>query len=310
MRSAQYGVIPEISKTFPREESLEIFKKICLCRSFEKNAAKAYQEKLLPGYPIYLSLGQESITAALSIVFPNTPSHSHNPLFPEGTGSFGKFGQHRCHDIYICWGGDIRALRDELLGLPSGCAKGMGGSASVHCPEIKMFGHDGLLGTQIPIAVGYALGTNQTTLAIMGDAAAEEGYVLGAMGEAVTKKAPVFFICYDNNLSILTEIKVRRSWSIVDEARARGILTVDITNDPWMVAYHAKILSRQLPAFLNIRACRELWHAGSGCDGPPEWNRYELVKKEMALLGLASEAEKIEKEAEEYIDSIWKEKIK
>jgi len=293
LRSAHLGAIPKISQTFTEYESLEIFEKICLCRSFERNAAKAYDEKLVPGFPVYLSLGQEAISAGLSLIF-------HE--------SIKRFVQHRCHDIYICWDGDIKALRDELLGLPSGCSKGMGGSASIHSPETGLFGHDGLLGTQIPIAVGYALGTNQITLAVMGDAAAEEGYVLGAMGEAVTKKAPVFFVCYDNNLSLLTEIKVRRSWSIVDEAKAKGMPAVDITNDPWLVAHYAKALSKQLPAFLNIRTCRELWHAGSGCDGPPEWNRYELVKKEMAVLGLEKEANKIEKETENFVDSIWNER--
>lgn len=293
MRSANLGIIPGISQTFTKQDNLEMFKKICLCRSFEKNTAKAYDQKLVPGFPVYLSLGQEAISAGLSLVLPQ---------------SFKRFAQHRCHDVYICWGGDMRALRDELLGLPSGCAKGMGGSASIHSPETGLFGHDGLLGTQIPIAVGYALGKKQTTLAIMGDAAAEEGYVIGAMGEAVTKKASVFFICYDNNLSLLTEIKVRRSWSIIDEAQAKGMPALDITNDPWLVAHYAKLLSKQLPAFLNIRTCRELWHAGSGCDGPPEWNRYELVKKEMASLGLEKETEEIEKETENYIDSIWNER--
>jgi len=270
-----------------------IFKKICVCRSFEKNAAKAYDEKLIPGFPVYLSLGQEAVSAGLSLALPK---------------SIKRFAQHRCHDVYICWGGDIRALRDELLGLPSGCAKGMGGSASVHCPEINMFGHDGLLGTQIPIAVGYAMGLKQDILAIGGDAAFEEGYVLGAMGEAITKKAPVFFACYDNNLSLLTETKVRRSWSMLDEAKAKNIPAVDITDDPWLVAHHAKLLSKQLPAFMNIRTCRELWHAGSGCDGPPEWDRFELVKKEMASLGLGREAEVIEKKSQNYIDLIWKER--
>ncbi len=292
MRSPHLGEIPGISKTFTRQESLEIFKRICLCRSFERNAAQAYNEKLLPGFPVYLSLGQEAVSAALSIVLPNAP----------------KFGQHRCHDIYLCWGGNIRALRDELFGLPSGCAKGMGGSASAHCTETKMFGHDGLLGTQIPIAVGYALGKKQTTLAIMGDAAGEEGYVLGAMGEAVTKKVPVFFVCYDNDLSLLTKTEVRRSWSMVDEAKAKGMKAIDITNDPWLVAHHAKILLKQLPAFLNVKTCRELWHAGSGCDGPPEWDRYELVKKEMTVLGMEKEAEIIERATERDINLIWNER--
>lgn len=301
MRSAQFGVVPGISKKVSKDFNLSLFQKICLCRRFEINTAKAYTEKKLPlsplgnQIPIYLSLGNEAISAALALVFPKVA---------------GIFPQHRCHDVYICWGGDLRALRDELLGLPSGCAKGMGGSPSIHCPEINMFGHDGHLGTQIKISTGYALGleSKQITLAIMGDAAVEEGYVLGAIGEAVTKKAPIFFICYDNNLSLLTEIKVRRSWSSVDEVRAKGIPAVDITNDPWTVAHYARELSKHLPTFLNIRTCRELWHAGAGCDGPPEWDRFSLIKEEMEMLGLKMECEAIEKSANNYIDAIWKER--
>lgn len=299
MRSGDFGLIPGISKKFNKNFHLSLFQKICLCRRFEKNTAEAFNNKKLPlsplgtQVPIYLSLGNEAITAALSLVFPRVA---------------GIFPQHRCHDVYICWGGEIRALRDELLGLPTGCAKGMGGSASIHCPEINMFGHDGHVGSQVPIAVGYALGSGKTTLAIMGDAGAEEGYVLGAMGEAITKKLPVLFICYDNDLSLLTKTEVRRSWSMVDEAKAKGIPAIDITNDPWLVAYYAKTLSEHLPAFLNIRTCRELWHAGAGCDGPPEWSRFDLIKKEMETLELGKECEEIENSSNDFIDSVWQER--
>lgn len=291
MRSHHLGMTENISRKFTKEISLELFRRICICRNFEKNVAKAYEEKLIPRIPIYLSLGQESISAALSMVFPYSK----------------QFGQHRCHDIYICWGGSLRALRDELLGLRSGCAKGMGGSASIHSPETGMYGHDGLMGTQVPIAVGYALGSGNTTIAIMGDASAEEGYVLGAMGEAVSKKAPVLFVCYDNNLSILTQVSVRRNWSIADEAKAKGMQGVEIIDDPWLIMSYANILKHDLPAFLNIHTCRELWHAGTGCDGPPEWNRYELVKNEMKSLGLDKGASGIEESAENYINRIWNE---
>src|SRR5438045_844284 len=107
---------------------LEIFRKMCLIRYFELNVKQAYDEGLIPKIPIYLSVGQESIAATLSVAMPGAAL----------------FGQHRGHDIYLAFGGDPRKLIDELLGLPSGCAGGMGGSASIHCPEIRMFGHDGL----------------------------------------------------------------------------------------------------------------------------------------------------------------------
>jgi TPP-dependent pyruvate/acetoin dehydrogenase alpha subunit len=289
MRSSTLGMIDNVSAACGILQTITMFEKLCLSREFEKNVARAYNLKKIQKIPIYLSLGQESITAALSTVLPNIK----------------QFGQHRCHDIYICWGGNLIALKDELLGLASGCASGMGGSASIHSPANGMFGHDGLMGTQVPIAVGYALGSGGPTLAIMGDASAEEGYVLGALGEAASKKAPVLFVCYDNNLSILTEVSVRRSWTIADEARAKGIPAIDITDDPWLVMYYAEKLRHNLPAFMNIRTCRELWHAGTGCDGPPEWNRFELTRKEMHRLGLSKEASTIEKNKKSLADEIW-----
>lgn len=292
MRSKDLNSIKDISRLSKTSENLELFNRICNVRNFEMNVKKAYDDGLMPKIPIYLSLGQESTTAALSIALP---------------GAY-KFGQHRCHDIYICWGGNLRSLRDELLGLPTGCAGGMGGSASIHSMEAKMFGHDGHMGTQIPIAGGYAQGTGHPTIAIMGDASAEEGFVLGDMGKVASQKDPVLFVCYDNGLSIKTEVSVRRSWEIVDVAKAFNMPAVDIADNPWVVMHYAKVFKNNLPALINVRLCRELWHAGTGCDGPPEWNRYELIKNEMTLLGLEKQVEEIEKSSKKYIDSIWDER--
>jgi TPP-dependent pyruvate/acetoin dehydrogenase alpha subunit len=288
-----------VSYEFSTSTSLKLFRRICLSRNFELNLKKAYDAGLTPRShygnpsPIYLSLGQETATAAVSLAFPGAK----------------QFGQHRNHDLYLCYGGSPEKLRDELLGLPTGCAKGMGGCASIHSPETGMFGHDGLMGSQVPIAVGYALGSGNKTLTTMGDASAEEGYVLGAMGEAATKKAPILFVCMDNNLSILTKKEVRRNWKMVNEAKAKGMPAFDIIDDPWVVMEKIHWLKNDLPAFINIRYCRELWHAGTGCDGPPEWNRYELVKAEMIKLGLGPETEKIESESAKYMEYIWKDAI-
>lgn len=278
-----------LPKMFTKEVSLELFERICLCRNFELNVKKAYDQNLIPKIPVYLSLGQETATAAVSIAFPKVR----------------QFGQHRCHDLYLCYGGSPEKLRDELQGLPSGCARGMGGSASIHSPETGMFGHDGHMGTQVKIGVGYALGSGNNTLITMGDASAEEGFVLGAMGEAASKKAPVLFICMDNNLSILTEVSVRRSWTMADEAKAKGMPAYDIPDDPWLIMHHIERVRNNLPAFLNIHYCRELWHAGTGCDGPPEWNRFELVKTQLILLGYGSDIKIIENGVADYVENVW-----
>lgn len=292
MRSPSLGVIPGLPKQFDESKTLEMFRKTCVNRYFELEAAKVYDTGVMK-MPIYLSLGEEHIPAAISTV---------------GAG-FLIFAQHRAHSYYLSFGGDMRRLIDELLHRDTGCAHGMGGSASIHDPAIGMFGHSGLMGDQVPIAVGAALGSGRRVLTVVGDASAEEDYVYGAMGYAATKKLPVLFICEDNDLSILTRVSTRRSWSIVDVAGALGLSAVDIADDPWLVMNHVQAFSENLPALINVRTCRHRWHAGTGTDGEPEWNRFALVKDELRNLGLAAKAEEIETEARRMVEKTWQEQL-
>ena len=84
------------------------------------------------------------------------------------------------------------------------------------------------MGSQVPIAVGHCYSTMHPTVVHMGDASAEEDYVLGALGWASTKKLPILFIVEDNNLSILTEKKIRRNWTMEDIATSFKIKAYNI----------------------------------------------------------------------------------
>ena len=291
-RSATLGILSDLSRQFPQEKSLEMFRKTCVNYYFERELARVYDTGIIK-MPIYLSAGSEHVPAAVSTV---------------STG-FLIFAQHRCHSYYLSFGGDMRKLIDELLHRPSGCARGMGGSASIHDPRIGMFGHSGLMGDQVPIAVGAALGSGKTVLTVMGDASAEEDYVAGALGYAATKKLPVLALCEDNDLSILTHVATRRSWKMDNLARSFGMSSVDITDDPWLIAHYVGEFLGSLPAFINIRTCRRLWHAGTGNDGAPEWNRFELIKEELRNLGLEAEAVEIENQARDEVRRIWEEQL-
>lgn len=297
MRSLHFGTAVGASLLFTKEETLAMFEKFCKIRYFENEVKKAYDQELVH-MPIYLSIGQEAISASLAVVLKQL-----NPAL---------FAQHRAHGIYIAFGGDLKKLVDELLHRDSGCAGGMGGSASIHAPEIRMHGHDGFMGTQVPIGVGYTYAKNYRNsqkdyaLIIMGDASAEEDYVIGAMGYAAHKKLPILFVCEDNNLSILTEVKVRRNWKMTDLAKSFGMDAAETADDPWSIMHYAWHLSHHLPAFLNIHTARAVWHAGTGSDGPPEWNRFELVKEELKRIGLSREAKEIEERTKKEMEALWK----
>jgi pyruvate dehydrogenase E1 component alpha subunit len=290
--TAVLGLHPGLAQEYPREKSLALFRQICINRHFETEVARVYDTGVMK-MPIYLCLGQEHIPAAIASV----------------TRSFLIFAQHRAHAYYLSFGGDMRALIDELLHRETGCARGMGGSASIQCPEIGMYGHSGLMGDQVPIAVGAALATGRRVLTVVGDASGEEDYVYGAMGYAITKKTPVLFVCEDNNFSILTPVHTRRSWSLVNVAASLGLHAVDITDDPWLIASHVEQALRRLPALINIRTCRHRWHAGTGIDGEPAWNRFELIKETLRCLNLTSEVSRIEAETCEEVSRLWHEQL-
>jgi len=292
MRTSDFGVIPNLSKKFSREFSLEMFRRGSFTRQFEYQVKHAFDQKLIQ-IPIYLCIGQELNAAAYSMMLKD----------------FQVFAQHRAHGIYLSFGASPEKLRDELLGLSSGCSGGMSGSNAIQGSEVDMFGHSGLMGEQVPISVGAAMASNRPTLTVCGDASVEEDYIYPSLGYAISKKLPVLFICEDNGLSILTKVEVRRNWSAVNMAQSLGIPAIEITDDPWLIAHQIQEMKRDLPGFINIQTVRNLWHSGTGIDGPPEWDRYQLVRSEMVRLGLQAEIEKIEKETTLQAEKIWKKQL-
>lgn len=290
VRSSTCGVVPDNIHTLNHNIVLDVFHRICLSRYFELGLIEAIKNGFVT-YQVYLSMGQESIAAALSL------SMSDYLIFP----------QHRCHAVYLAFGGDPIKLRDELLGLPSGTSGGRAGSNCIQNHEngIEMFGHHGLIGENVPLGVGAALGSGRPTVCFFGDGAAEEDYVLSAMGFAATHKLPVFFVCEDNNLSILTPVATRRSWSMANVARSFGMSAYELSDDPWTLLTRAGELKNNLPAFLNCFTCRKNWHVGVGVDGPPEWDRFDLVKEDLKKIGVIEEANETEVTVRKSMEELW-----
>ena len=155
----------------------------------------------------------------------------------------------------------------------------MGGSASIQGRDIGLFGHDGLMGSHGPIAVGACYGNKKFTLCFVGDAAAEEDYFLTAIGWAVTKKLPIWFIVEDNNLSILTEKKVRRSWEMNDIASAFGAKAFNCSDDPIIISELINEKMADETCLFNVNTNRLFWHAGAGVDDPNTFDRHREFSK-------------------------------
>lgn len=275
------------------EKLINIYYLSRYCREFEYQVKKNIDEKNIK-CPVYLSVGTEHIP---TIILQAT----------EGT-AWNIFAQHRCHSWYLAAGGDPASLAYELLGNPLGYCGGMAGSASIQWHGFhSLWGHSGLLGDQAPIAAGFAHSTQKPTILVIGDAAAEEDYVLGALGYIATHQLPVIIVCEDNDLSILTKTEVRRSWRTEKVAESMGIKTYNITDEPALLFNTLKEITHDkfFPAYINIRCIRHLWHAGTGQDEEPAYDRLKEMRDELKI-----KDDTIELNQTKEISTIWQNCLK
>jgi TPP-dependent pyruvate/acetoin dehydrogenase alpha subunit len=275
-----------------KDNKIDIFKKASYIRNFELEVFKNVKNKNI-NIPVYLSAGQEFISSTLSHII--NKELNIKPLI---------FAQHRCHATYLNFGGDPKSLVDELLERKTGCNSGLGGSASLSSKKIKMFGHDGHMGTQMPIGLGACFASKKPTIIFLGDASLEEDYVMSSIGWASFKKLPILIIVEDNNLSILTKKKIRRHWEASDLAKGLKMKGVNINDDPKEIEKSKKNFFKE-PLLMNINTTRLFWHAGAGEDDYKRFDRYKDTKKKLGKIG-----EKIDKENSIKVLKLWQKQLK
>lgn len=288
--SRDFHILPDALAEFSEEEALSVYQKMTEVREFERCivlAGKSGRFKI----KVHMSTGEESIAAALATAVPD----------------YQYFIQHRSMDIFIAMGGEPGEVRDEMMCLDSGCCKGtIGGAFQLHKDGRDVYTHTGFIGENISVGVGMALGNGKKTLCLFGDGAAEEDYALSAYGFAVTHRLPVLFVCQDNGLSVLSPLEKRRAWDLSSVAAGFGMQAVDITDDPFTLMHWVRQYEGSLPALINVRTCRDYWHAGLGIDGPPAWDRYSIVSEQLRALGLGQKMEIIRADAEARMEAVWK----
>ncbi len=289
-RTSSYHTEENALSCIADDTALRIYGKIVRSREMEYQVIKAVEEKRVIA-PVYLTLGQEAVAAALT-------EFIHGEMV---------FTQHRAHDIYLSLGADLGKFRDELLGLESGFSGGRAGSSCLRYMEdgIRLIGHHGLIGENVPQAVGASLASGECVFCVFGDGSAEEDYVLESLGYAVTKQLPILFVCMDNDLSILTKVAERRSWDLAQVASGFGMESRDLSDCPWTLYEIFRNWDRKAPLLVNVRVCRERWHSGIGIDGEREWKRNEIVREQLIRKGLEKEVMQIEDDAREEMDLLW-----
>ncbi|WP_372421677.1 thiamine pyrophosphate-dependent dehydrogenase E1 component subunit alpha [Salinarimonas chemoclinalis] len=162
-------------------------------RAFEEAALRGLAEGLVRG-AIHPSIGQEAVAAAVCL------NLARGDLI---------LSTHRGHGHTLAKGADARAMMRELLGRAGGTCGGKGGSMHIADFSVGMLGANGVVGANIPIAVGAAhavalRGGREIVACFFGDGAINRGPFLEGLNWARIFRLPVLFVCEDNAWSATT----------------------------------------------------------------------------------------------------------
>ena len=177
-----------------------LYRSLYLIRRVEEEIALVYPTDKIKS-PVHLAIGQEAVSVGVC-----------GALRGDDVVS----GTYRSHALYLAKGGDLPRMLAELYGKATGCARGKGGSMHLIDPAAGVLGTSAVVGTTIPIAVGYAYasklrGRDIVVASVFGDGAVEEGAFHESLNFAALRALPVLFVCENNFYAIHAPQRTRQS---------------------------------------------------------------------------------------------------
>lgn len=179
-----------------KEQAKEFYRVMYRIRRFEQETFEFYKKGLMPGLA-HLYMGQEAIAAGACGALETR----------DYIGS-----THRGHGHLVARGANLNRMMAELLGKATGYSKGKGGSMHIMAMDKGILGANGIVGGELPIAVGAAYaskykGTDEVTLAFFGDGATNEGTFHESINMASAWRLPIVFIIENNLYGISVDIR-------------------------------------------------------------------------------------------------------
>jgi len=257
-----------------RKTKIEMLRRMLLIRHVENKWGEAYQRREIDGIPPSLGTGQEAVSVGACMA-----------LKP---GDF-VFTTHRGVGPQVAMGLEPNRIMADLCYKATGYNKGK----SYHVTSIEhgVVGMGGIVGGQIPVAVGLALafklgGLKQVVMPFFGEGASNEGAFHEAANLAAIWKLPVIFLCENNIYAISLRfeefIPVK---SVAIRAKAYGMpgVTVDGNNviSVYKAVYKAAERARQGlgPSLVEAKTYRL---AGHLLDDPSHYRPKEEVAERWA----------------------------
>ncbi|OIN98270.1 pyruvate dehydrogenase (acetyl-transferring) E1 component subunit alpha [Candidatus Desantisbacteria bacterium CG1_02_49_89] len=218
---------------------------------------------------------------------------------------------HRGHGHAIAKGGVISELMAEIFGKVTGCCKGKGGSLHLCDPATRNLGATGIVGANIPVAVGAALAlkkdkSENVVLCYFGDGAINQGVFHESMNMAAVWKLPVLFICENNLYGMSGAVnRVTTTNDLYTRSSAYGVPgeAVDgmdvLAVKEIVMKYAEKARKGEGPSLIECKTYRYYGHSRSDPrayrtkDEEKEWQAKDPILKfrsKVILAGIISEA--------------------
>jgi len=174
-------------------QALRLLATMWRIRLFEERAGQLKRADEVYGL-IHLSVGQEGVAAAACTQLRDDDS---------------VYSGHRAHGHAIAKGAPLGAAMAELMGRDGGLCRGLGGSMHLVDVAHGFMGATGVVGGNIPIALGSALaarlrGEDSVAVVFFGDGAVQAGHFNETVNLATLWGLPLLLVCENNGFAEFT----------------------------------------------------------------------------------------------------------
>ena len=172
---------------------LELLRGMWRIRAFEERVGELTRANEVHGL-IHLSVGQEGVAVGVC-----------GQLRPDDA----VYSNHRAHGHALAKGAPLAGVMAELMGREGGVCRGLGGSMHLVDVEHGFLGATGVVGGNVPLALGSALaarqlGGDQVAVVFFGDGAVQGGIFVESVNLATLWRLPVILVCENNGFAEFT----------------------------------------------------------------------------------------------------------
>jgi acetoin:2,6-dichlorophenolindophenol oxidoreductase subunit alpha len=172
---------------------LELLRAMWRIRAFEERVGELTRADEVHGL-VPLSVGQEAVAVGVC-----------GQLRPDDA----VYSGHRAHGHALAKGAPPARVLAELMGRADGLCRGLGGSMHLVDVEHGLLGATGVVGGNVPLALGSALaarllGSDRVAVVFFGDGAVQGGIFVESVNLAALWRLPALLVCENNGFAEFT----------------------------------------------------------------------------------------------------------